>query len=63
MAIKQRAPKPGTLKPSPKPDAGKADVAFDLWLKRGLHQIYDGVAREPIPEELLRLIQADKDKS
>ncbi len=36
--------------------------AFDIWLNRGLHQIYDDVANEPIPEELLKLIEADKNK-
>jgi hypothetical protein len=37
-----------------------ADKAFDLWLKRGLHQLYDTVAKEPIPESLLRLIEEDR---
>lgn len=41
--------------------AGKPE-AFDLWLKRGLHQIYDDVAKEPIPEDLLRLIEEDRGK-
>ena len=36
--------------------------AFDIWLNRGLHQIYDDVANEPIPEDLLRLIEDDKSK-
>jgi hypothetical protein len=38
---------------------------FGLWLQRGLHQLYDSVANEPIPAELLRLIEADRtaDKS
>ena len=70
FAMTQRPPKP----PQPKGDASKpgqstpgeagdkADLAFDLWLKRGLHQIYDDVAREPIPEDLLRLIQEDRKK-
>jgi hypothetical protein len=38
------------------------DAAFDLWLKRGLHQLYDGVASEAIPPELLRLIEQDRRK-
>jgi len=38
------------------------DTAFDLWLKRGLHQLFDDVANEPIPEELLRLIEEDREK-
>jgi hypothetical protein len=36
------------------------DSAFDLWLQRGLHQLYDGVAAEPIPAELLALIEKDR---
>jgi hypothetical protein len=40
----------------------KTEVAFDLWLQKGLHEIYDEVAREPIPDELLRLIEEDRKK-
>ncbi len=40
----------------------KVDGAFDVWLQRGLHELYDNVAREPIPDELLRLIEADRKK-
>jgi hypothetical protein len=36
------------------------DHAFELWLHRGLHQLYDDVAQEPLPEELLKLIEQDK---
>ena len=38
------------------------EPAFDLWLRRGLHQLYDDVAQEPIPEALLRLIQEDEER-
>ncbi len=38
------------------------DAAFDIWLRRGLHQMFDDVAREPIPPELLRLIERDRQK-
>ena len=34
--------------------------AFDIWLQRGLHQLYDSVANEPIPDELLELIEQDR---
>ena len=37
-------------------------AAFDIWLKRGLHRIFDDVANEPIPPELLRLIEQDRKK-
>ena len=48
---------------APRGDKGKkGDAAFDIWLQRGLHQIYDTVASEPVPEELLRLIEADRKK-
>ena len=40
--------------------AHKAERAFDVWLQRGLHQMYDSVAREPVPEALLRLIEGDR---
>jgi hypothetical protein len=40
--------------------AGGVDQAFDLWLHRSLHQLYDRVAAEPLPEELLRLIEEDR---
>ncbi|MBY0336107.1 MAG: hypothetical protein K2X11_05805 [Acetobacteraceae bacterium] len=36
------------------------DAAFDLWLRHGLHAMFDDIAREPIPEELLRLIESDR---
>lgn len=38
------------------------DSAFDLWLKRGLHKLFDDVANEPIPEDLLRLIEEDREQ-
>ncbi len=43
-----------------RPEGRAPEDAFDLWLQRGLHQLYDSVAAEPIPPELLRLIEADK---
>jgi hypothetical protein len=51
------------LSPVPPPDDGPeggGGSAFDLWLRRGLHQLFDDVAREPVPEELLRLIESDR---
>lgn len=45
----------------PKPKR-PAEQAFDAWLERGLHEMFDQVAREPIPEELLKLIRDHKGK-
>lgn len=49
-------------KPPPVPKKASTDPAFDIWLNRGLHQMFDQVASEPVPEELLRLIQGDEEK-
>jgi len=37
-------------------------VAFDLFLERGLHKLFDAVKDEPIPDELLRIIKEDQQK-
>jgi hypothetical protein len=49
--------------PPPKPsNQTKPEAAFDLWLERGLHKLFDDVAREPIPEALLKIIEQDRNK-
>ena len=45
-----------------KPHGAKPDEAFDKWLKLGLHQLYDTVTREPVPDDLLRLIEEDRNR-
>ena len=49
-------------KPARRADGAKTEKAeaFDIWLQRGLHQLYDSVAKEPIPDDLLRLIEQDR---
>lgn len=42
-------------------DAPLEDV-FGLWLQRSLHALYDDITSEPIPPELLRLIEEDRSK-
>jgi len=58
---KKRANNPA--KPGVEQEGKEVDQAFDVWLRRGLHQLYDTVAREPIPDELLRLIEEDQSSS
>ena len=36
--------------------------AFDLWLQRGLHELFDGIANEPVPDALLKIIEAGRPK-
>jgi hypothetical protein len=57
--MKQRDDKPVPVWPAA---SRKTEAAFDTWLQRGLHRLYDEVAREPIPDELLKLIEADRQK-
>jgi len=47
---------------TPRKQVKPATAAFDVWLQRGLHQLYDDIAREPIPDELLKLIEKDRGK-
>lgn len=45
-----------------KKQSSPTDAAFDVWLNRGLHSLFDDVAKEPVPEELLKLIEEDRKK-
>jgi hypothetical protein len=43
-----------------KPQAPPRDArAFDAWLHGELARLYDSTLREPVPEELLRILQED----
>lgn len=53
-----------------KPDAGRgegparsksrsSDRPFDMWLHKQLHAMYDEIASEPLPDDLLKLIDKD----
>ena len=33
---------------------------FELWLRRGLHAAFGAIAEEPVPQDLLRLIEEDR---
>ena len=37
-------------------------AAFDTWLERKLHDMFDSVTNEPIPDDLLKVI-AELDKT
>ena len=38
------------------------DSAFDKWLNRGLHELFDDVMKEPVPPELMKIVQDNKEK-
>lgn len=39
-----------------------AIAAFDRWLNRELTQLYDSALAEPVPDELLRLLDQPKQR-
>ena len=38
---------------------GAADRPFDMWLHKQLHAMYDEIAGEPLPDDLLDIIDSD----
>ncbi len=56
-------PGPAPTAGSPEPDDSriqKKPDPFELWLRRSLRETFDAIAAEPVPEELLRLIEEDR---
>jgi len=45
-------------RPAARPDAA-ADRPFDRWLQKQLHAMYDEIASEPLPNDLLNVIDND----
>jgi hypothetical protein len=46
----------------PKPKA-EGERPFDMWLQKQLHAMYDEIASEPLPSDLLNLIDHDAAKT
>jgi len=42
--------------------AAPSERPFDLWLQKQLHAMYDEIAHEPLPTDLLQLIESDARK-
>jgi len=55
------APKPGLKAVDGKSARAKpsAERPFDMWLQKQLHAMYDEIASEPLPNDLLNLIDHD----
>ena len=43
--------------------AAPSERPFDMWLQKQLHAMYDEIASEPLPDDLLDLIDDDAVKS
>jgi hypothetical protein len=67
----KRRPGAPAPKPEQKAEDGKAGRAnkvsaerpFDMWLQKQLHAMYDEIASEPLPNDLLNLIDHDAAKA
>ena len=40
-------------------NVAKAKQPFDHWLHKQLHELYDSITKEPLPDDLLRSIDND----
>lgn len=54
---------PPSIKGRSAPDSRKTGARpkqpFDHWLHKQLHEMYDSIAKEPLPDDLLKLIDED----
>ncbi len=41
---------------------GKEDDPFERWLKRSLQEAFDAVVQETIPDDILQMIEEDRDE-
>ena len=55
--LKGRADEAASGKPKP-----PTERPFDMWLQKQLHAMYDEIAAEPLPDDLLNLIDRDAKK-
>jgi hypothetical protein len=56
----QRRSKPGEApRAKMKAAAPSSERPFDLWLQKQLHAMYDEIASEPLPSDLLDMIETD----
>jgi hypothetical protein len=59
--------KPPKKKSSDVMGRGKTKLAeerpFDMWLQKQLHAMYDEIAAEPLPDDLVNLIERDAGKA
>lgn len=61
MAADEKRPaRPSAVRDAPASGRTRGnDRPFDLWLQKQLHAMYDEIASEPLPSDLLNLIDQD----
>lgn len=53
----------GSAEPAGQRAKAPADRPFDMWLQKQLHAMYDEIASEPLPGDLLNIIDHDAAQS
>jgi len=54
-------PLKGRVRDAPRADPKSTfERPFDMWLHKQLHAMYDEIAAEPLPDDLLNLIERDQ---
>lgn len=59
MANDNRPTRDKPSKSTPDQPVGSSERPFDKWLRKQLHAMYDDIASEPLPDNLLKLIETD----
>jgi hypothetical protein len=59
MAINDDKPEGGRAGGPARSKPRSSDRPFDMWLHKQLHAMYDEIANEPLPDDLLNLIDKD----
>ncbi|TWT14888.1 hypothetical protein [Reyranella sp. CPCC 100927] len=59
MADDRRRVPPGGRPSRQSSQNAREERPFDLWLNRQLHAMYDDIAHEPLPPDVVDLIEAD----
>lgn len=59
MADDRRRVPPGGRSSRQSPQSPREERPFDLWLNRQLHAMYDDIAHEPLPPDVVELIEMD----
>lgn len=55
--------KPGRVDVARQRGKAPAERPFDMWLQKQLHAMYDEIASEPLPTDLLNMIDHDAAKA
>ena len=63
MATNDDKPEDGRAGGPARSKPRSSDRPFDMWLHKQLHAMYDEIASEPLPDDLLNLIDKDATKS